>query len=298
MSQISDAPEILGYIVLYGATGTRDVTYDEARTAIKRHGLITDALQAPTPTRAFSRAMQARETKDLRARKAINDPQKSVMLLIREHHEDGTEEFEYAPEDRAEYNKKTRTLTVTGDQHTAIQHDFAHYSASIIGDDVRHMTKRVIERLDGVSLRGSVDVRDAGGVYFVPVQHRAQLQALINVLEDLHIGYLRAYGVIRGATEEVQVALSAEAYVEKQLGDIAHAITDVKVRISAVERHRAELLRLREILKKYATMSGRATPRRLLKRIEETLAAADHKISALTPKKPPKGTPPRRHKAA
>ena len=287
MTQISEDPDVLGYIVLYGATSTRDVTYDEAHAAIVRHGLVTKALQSPTPARAFSRAMQARETKNLRARKAVNDPSKSVTLLIREHHQNGTENFEYAPEDRAEFDKKTQQLTVRGQQSKAIHSDFEHYSASVIGDDVRQMTKRVVEELDGVSLRGSVDVRDAGGVYFVPVQHREQLQALINVLEDLHVGYLRAYGVIRGAAEEVQVAISAESYIEKQLADIAHAIRDVKVRVSSVEKHKKELQRLQEMLKKYAAMSGRKTPEALLKKVGDALQAADAKIAALTPKKTP-----------
>jgi hypothetical protein len=286
MTQISDTEDILGYIVIYGATSTRDATYEEAKAAIERHGLITDELKEPTPFRAYSRAMQARETKDLRARNAVNDPARSVTLLIREHHEIGTESFEYAPEDRAEFDKKARRLVVRGQQKDAIETDFAHYSASVIGDDIRHMTKRAIEKLDGVSLRGSVDVRDAGGVYFVPVQHREQLQALINVLEDLHIGYLRAYGVVRGSSEELQVAMSAEAYVEKQVGDVVHAIKDVKARVSAVEKHKAELSRLQQILKNYAEMSGRATPSPLLRKIADAHAIADAKIASLTPKKP------------
>lgn len=284
MAQISEDPDVLGYIVIYGATSTRDATYDEAMTAIDRHGLINTALKEPTAFRAFSRAMQARETRDLRARNAVNNPKQSVTLLIREHHESGTEDFEYAREDRAEFDKKTQRLVVRGQQKTAIEADFVHYSQSVIGDDVRQMTKHVIEHLDGVSLRGSVDVRDAGGVYFVPVQHRQQLQALINVLEDLHIGYLRAFGVVRGSAEELQVAMSAESYVDKQLSDIVHAISDVKSRVSAVEKHKRELGRLEQILKNYAAMSGRATPASLLKKIADAHALAEKKIASLTPK--------------
>jgi hypothetical protein len=281
MTEITSNEDVLGFIVLYGATSTRDVSYEEAQAAADRHGLVYVPLQVPTPSRAFARAMKAREAKDLRARKAVNDPEKSVTLLIRERHEAGTENFDYAQEDRAEFNKKTQSVIVSGERKPAILADYARYSLVVVGDDVRQMTRNVIEHLDGISLRGSADVRDAGGVYFVPVRHRAQLQALSNVLDELGIAYLRAYGVVRGAAEEMQVAVSAESYVEKQIGDIVRAIRDVKLRIGAVERHKKELFRLREILHTYASMSGRGTPDTLLRRIEEALVLADKKIAAL-----------------
>jgi len=279
MIEITSGEDVLGFIVLYGATSTRDVAYAEAKAAAEQHGLTYVPLKAPTCGRAFDRAMRARETSALKARKAVNNQQKSVTVLIHETHQSGTETFDYAHEDRAEFDKKAQTLTVSGKRAPAILADYAHFSNVVVGDDVRQMARNVIEHLDGISLRGSVDVRDAGGVYFVPNQHRAQLQALGNVLDHLGIAYLRVFGVVRGSAEEIHLAISAEVYVEKQVADVIGALRNVKARADAVKRHKKELSRLRDILHTYAGMSGRATSEELLRRIEEGLMMADKKIA-------------------
>jgi hypothetical protein len=141
-----------------------------------------------------------------------------------------------------------------------------------------------VERLDGVSLRGSVDVQDAGGTYFVPIQHREQLEALGNVLEDLHVGYLRAFGVIRGPAEQFQVAIQAEFAIERQITDIVRSLSKLKSRLAAATSYRKQLERLREQLRYYAKLGGRETSAELQKKVDRALMLADAKIVALSPK--------------
>lgn len=285
MTTISQHPNGLGYIVLYGMTGTHHVKFDDARECVERHGLVQDDLQEPTHVRALSRAMHARETDQLRARNAVNNDRRKVMVLIRERHPTNSEQFDYEKEGRAELDKKTNRLIVQGKQKQQIESDFKHHLANVTGDDFRQMTKSVVENLDGISLRGSIDVRDAGGVYFVPVQHRGQLQALLNVLEELHVGYVHAFGVMRGPGEEAQVAIAAEFYIDNEVNEIVHSINGVKSRVSSIEGYRKNLLRLEEVLRRYAALSGKATSKPLQEKIKVAIRAADKKIAKLTEQK-------------
>lgn len=285
MSTISEHPNGLGYIVLYGMTGARLVNYEEALESIEEHGLVQSSLQQPTAARALSRAMAARETSLLRARTAIDNDRIKVVVLMRESHPPGSEDFDYDKETRAELDKRKLHLKVDGKHKEQIVEDFKAHAESLIGDDFRNMTKDVVESLDGISLRGSIDVRDAGGIYFVPIQHRAQLQALTNVLEQLHIGYVRAFGVMRGPGEEAQVAIAAEFYIDNEINEIVRGIAAVTTRISVAERHRDSLVRLSEVLKRYASLSGRATSNELKKKLASAIRTAEQKIAQLTKQK-------------
>lgn len=285
MAIISEHPNGLGYIVLYGMTGARLVKYEDALEAVEGHGLVQSSLQQPTPARALSRAMAARETSQLRARTAVDNDRIKVVVLIREKHAPGSEDFDYDKETRAELDKRTLHLSIRGKNKDGIVEDFKAHAESLIGDDFRSMTKDVVENLDGISLRGSIDVRDAGGIYFVPIQHRAQLQALTNVLEDLHIGYVRAFGVMRGPGEEVQVAIAAELYIDNEINEIVRSIGSITSRISVAQRYRDSLVRLAEVLKRYASLSGRPTSIELKNKLASAIKAAEKKIAELTSKR-------------
>ncbi len=285
MAQISENPDGLGYIVLYGTTDRQHVTYDEAKAAIDTHKLNGADLKPPTPSRAYTRAISAHESKDRFARKVDTDPAKKVVRFFRAEQQKGTEEIDFPKEDRVEFDKKTQSIAVEGTHGQAIVTNFEHFGHHLTGDDVRQLCRYVVEhRLDGISVRGSIDVRDAGGVYFVPIQHREQLQALANVLEALGVGYLRAFGVIRGTAEELHIALAAEFSIERQINDIAQAIEKLTSRVSSASAQRKELDRLSSILTTYANISGRDVPPDLRKKLDQAIVKADAKIAELTAK--------------
>ena len=284
MASISENPDGLGYIVLYGTTDRQHVTHDEVKAAIEKHGLLRADLRPPTRGRAYSRAISVHQSEDLFARRVANDTTKKVMRFFRAEQKTGTEEVAFPKEDRVEFDKRTQSVTVEGSHKESILAQFDHFSTHLTGDDVRQLARYVVERLDGISVRGSVDVRDAGGVYFVPIRHREQLQALANVLEDLEVGYVRAFGVIRGAAEEMQIAMAAEFTIERQISDIVHAVEQLSSRVSSAVHHRKELDRLADLLSAYATVSGRETPADLRKKLGQAIAKADAKIAELTAK--------------
>jgi hypothetical protein len=285
MTHIAEHPDGLGYIVLYGTTDSQHVTFIEAKTMLDRHGLNVD-LNQPTKPRAYSRAVAASESRDRIARNVANDGKKRVVRFYHPQQEVGKEDVLWPAEDRVIFDKKTENITIEGSSHKEqIQEDFDHFATHVTGDDIRRMAREVVERLDGISLRGSVDVQDAGGTYFVPIQHRQQLEALGNVLEDLHVGYLRAFGVIHGPAEQFQVAIQAEFTIERQISDIARSLSKLTARVAAAVSYRKQLERLRDQLRDYARLAGRPTSAELQKKVDRALALADAKIAALAPKR-------------
>lgn len=283
MSQIAEHENGLGYIVLYGTTDRQHVTYEEAQAMIVKHGLNAE-LQPPTRARACSRAVAERKSQDRITLNVGNDAKQRVVRFYRPEKDTGTEEVQFPAEDRVVFDKATETITVEGEHKEEIESSFEHFAAHVTGDDIRQLARDVVERLDGVSLRGSVDVQDAGGTYFVPMEHRGQLQALADVLEDLRVGYLRVFGVIRGPQEQLQVALQAEFSIEQQIADIHRLVSKLTKRVSSAVSYRKQLERLAKLLRDYSALAGRTAPAELQRKLDRAIAAADAKIAELTPK--------------
>jgi hypothetical protein len=290
----SEPDDALGFVVLYGTTDRNRVTYTEAKAALDRHGLSDAPLPQPTRPRAYSRAVAASETPDRYARRVANDVDKKVHRFYRAQQEEGTERVDWPDEDRVVFDKKNETISVEGQHGDKINQDFEHFATHVTGDDIRQMTRAIVEGLDGISLRGSADVPDAGGTYFVPIQHRDQLNALAAVLEELHVGYLRLFVVIRGEAEQLQVALQAEFAVQRQITEIVHAAKALTSRVSAAHAYRRQLDRLAQQLRDYAGLTGREVSAQLQSELQRAYTIVDAKIAELTPKPNAKSSPGRR----
>lgn len=166
MVEIAEHPDGLGYIVLYGMTDRRHVTYDEARALIVRHALDAE-LPAPTRRRAFSRTVSAGKSLKRIAVDVSTVATHKVAKLMRTEKETGTEKVALADEARLVFDKAAETMSAEGEHKEKLEADFEHFASHVTADDIRHLARSVIERLDGVSLRGSPEVQDAGGTYFV-----------------------------------------------------------------------------------------------------------------------------------
>jgi hypothetical protein len=121
------------------------------------------------------------------------------------------------------------------------------------------------------------------------MEHRGQLQALADVLEDLRVGYLRAFGVIRGPQEQLQVALQAELSIEQQIADIHRLVSKLTKRVNSAASYRKQLERLAKLLRDYSALAGRIPPADLQRKLDRAIAAADAKVAELTPKPKKKG---------
>jgi len=288
MGRISYHPKGLGYIVLYGTASAEHLTYEQALACIQKHGLEASFLHPPSLKSAFSRSIKEieRTMPGKFAREAAETAEKKVMALIREEHQANTERFDFRVETLAALNKADKTLTAAGPDKEIMEERFRHYSGNLIGDDLRQMARKIVEALGGFSLRGSANVRDAGGIYFVPKKNARQLEALSNVLEELNIGYLKAFGVMRGSVEQESLFTTAAAHLEKERLAIVDALTNLKSNIVSAQQYKKRLERLKELLLEYAALSEmRRAAEQLIVNFDTTIILAEKKISELSVKK-------------
>lgn len=287
MGRISKHPKGLGYIVLYGTASAEHLTYDQALACIRKHGLEASFFNPPSPKSAFSRSIKEieRMMPDKFARKLEETARRKVMVVIHEHRLTDTPLFDFRVETHAALDKADKTLVADGPDKEFFLEKFKHYSGNVIGDDLRHMARKIVEAMGGFSLRGSANVRDAGGIYFVPKKHARQLEALSNVLEELNIGYLKAFGVMRGSVEQESLFSTAVAHLQKERLGIADTLTKLKSNVTSARRHKRRLERLKELLLEYAKlseMSEVAEP--LIPEFDNTIELADIKIAELSAK--------------
>jgi len=285
MSKISHHHGGLGYIVLYGTASTEHVTYRQALECMERHGLAGDFLNPPSLKSAFSRSINEMEKlmPAKFAREVRETGEKKVMAIIREEHETNTEQFDFEVETIAELDKTRKSVLAHGPDKGLVEKRFLHYSQNVIGDDLRQMARKVVESLGGLSLRGSVNVRDAGGIYFVPRKHAKQLEALSNVLEELEIGYLKAFGVMRGTVEQESIFATSAGYIKKEMMAVSEAVTKLTTRVSSAQQYKKRLERLKDLLLEYAALSEMlkaAGP--LLTRLDAAIALVEEKNVELT----------------
>lgn len=288
MSKISYHPNGLGYIVLYGATSTVHVTYKRALACMLRHGLKAKFLNPPTLKAVLSRTIKAsiKDTASHFARSSEETPRKKVIAIIREYRVPGTTGFDFKVVTEVKLDKQRKTVIVTGQRKRIIEGKFAHYSKNVIGDDLRQMARNVVEQNRGISLRGSAEVRDAGGIYFVPATYAEELQALSNVLEELKIGYFKALGVIRGVVEQASLFATSWTHVQREMEIIDEALEKLTTRVSSARQLKKRLERLKALFLEYAALTQMTkNTKPMLKQLDAGIVRADKKIVQLTGKK-------------
>jgi hypothetical protein len=292
----------LGYVVLYGAASTLHVTFYRAQKCMLKHSLNDEYLNPPTARRAFGRSIKDTEKKgkkdtkkkdeDKFAREAKVTPGKRAAVIFSEHQVPDTLNFDFKPETMAEFDTASGRLVASGRDKKFVEKQFAHHTKNLIGDDLRNMARRVVEAMDGVSLRGNANVRDTGGIYFVPRTYANKLEALANVLEELKIGYLKTFGVVKGRIERESLFASSTTHVENELADIRTALKNLTSRVSSARQHRRRLEKLTRLLAEYAKLTDMEKAAESLQlKIDAATRAADKKIAQLTPKKAERNRP-------
>ena len=278
----------LGYIVLYGTSNKVHLTYDQAQEVMQARRLNARYLHRPSARIAFTRAAQEIERQDEGkfVRPVVETADKKVVVIIREAVEEATEKLNFAEETRATLRKDTKTVTARGVDAKRLKDRFDHFYNFVTGDDVRQMARKVVEESDGISLRGGTYVKDAGGTYFVPAKNADRLDGLANVLEELEIGYLKAFGVVRGGVEQRSLHDTSTAYIAKEVDGIETAVKGLTTRAASARQYLARLQRLRELLQTYAAlteMTADAAP--LSARLDAVESLANKKLTELSPPK-------------
>lgn len=288
--KITPIRDVLGYVVLYGATSTSHVTYERAVRCMLKHGVNDEYLNPPTPRRAFRRSVKDTEREGenkfalnagSKASKGLKDSKGSKAAVIYgQRQKSGVLDFEFDRETVVEL--KAGKLITSGKNAEFVKASFALHSNNLIGDDLRNMARKAVEAMGGISLRGSDTVRDTGGVYFVPSTYAKKLEALAKVLDELEIGYLKTFAVLKGRIEQKALFSSSTLHVENELAGIEADLENLSERVSSAENAKRRLERLKQLQLEYAELTEMISAAKpLLKKINDTIVKADNKISEL-----------------
>jgi hypothetical protein len=205
---------------------------------------------AVKPATAFKRAWHAaakRGAEGLLLRQVAETPDQIVVAVVKEDADEANLDLQYDVIARASFSKKTDAITVLENHAVldALPALFDHYSA-LTTDDVRAMVLTFVKR-------SGLSIRHAGGVYFIPPQLSATLDALCVVLRAIGPNTVWTLPVADlGDASDTLGALAREtldaevAAVEAELA--AFDASDVKTRDSTLERR----------LKKFDELRARA----------------------------------------
>lgn len=202
---------------------------------------------AVKPVTAFKRAWHAaarRNSDELLLREVADTPDQLVVAVVREDADEANLDLKYDVLARATFSKKTESISVLENHAVldALPALFDHFSA-VTTDDVRAMVLAFVKK-------SGLSIRHAGGVYFIPPQLSATLDALCAVLRAIGPNTLWTLPVADlGEASDTLGALARETLdaevsaVEAELA--AFDASDVKTRDSTLERRLKKFEELR-----------------------------------------------------
>ena len=257
MNAITRDEHCLGYVVLYGNKSEIDPQVDRINAELTKNGLEEYELEEPTAvvivTRAAKELERRKENKFYRP--LVNDESKKTVAIVRQDIDSVADEIELTQETTGCYNKKTEVFSAAGVDAQEFEELFHWYARRVDGDDIRRMSRSIVDSTNVISLRGGKFVRDAGGVYFVPPSEIDRIESLKNVLENLKIGYVKALRLVDGPAERGDVFSAAVVYFKKQVEEILEAVEKIRERVSALKKYEKLVSEIRSKFDAYALLT-------------------------------------------
>jgi hypothetical protein len=259
MQKSEENVDCLGYIVLYGNISQVNLTAGDIAVELSNQELDDYKLPDPSGVVALTRSAKEleRSHENKFFRPLINNAQKKSVAIVREDRNLIEEEIDFEHETTGTYDKTHGTFSAEGPDAEEFEELFDKYANILIGEDVRQMSRTIVDSTNVISLRGGEYVRDAGGIYFVPPQEIDRIRSLKLVLENLEIGYVKIFRVMDGPGERTDLFSSALIYFHKQLEQISERVDNIAVRISSLRDCDKQLNDIQARLKAYALLTGK-----------------------------------------
>jgi hypothetical protein len=255
-----DSKGVLGYLTWFSVPD-ESVGLRRLKGMLATHGLPLSL--APKDTKAihtFKRAMREQEGRhrtnghytETEVRQVVETGDDCVYQISRVKRDLDDRTIDYPKAMRVIFNKRTEDINFNPlggasraeilDMMESIQEFYDKNSTKVTGARVRTVVRgylrnepdeqRNVEGLSGENLRGR-----AGGIYFIPERHSAELEALSNMLAELYAGkaYLHAVPMADSKTEREIIRAH---HVANTRQEIAEAMAEVKGLLSS-DRDRA-----------------------------------------------------------
>lgn len=290
MKNFTRDPSCLGYIVLYGTSSEIHHTVNKVDHELRSYNLDIYQLTRPTAIRAVSRAAKKIEKSSEHkfSWNVVNNLRKKSVAIIHEEVNKSNDTIKFQQKTTGVYNKVTKSFQAKGPDAEKFETFFDHYSKYVTGDDIRQMARNIIEEAHCISLRGGTYVRDAGGVYFVPRDRINEMESLKHVLENLKIGYVKAFSVTNGKSEREDLFNTAIIYFKKEMESIQNGADKVTSRVSSLEKYKKQLEGTKAKMIAYALLTGRRKNKQVdefYSQLHNCMVKIEKKIKRLKSKK-------------
>ena len=232
----SDAP-ILGYLCWYNVPGSADMDYNYFNSLVSKYGAPIRKMKAPKLGDLFRRACN--EAK--RSKLATDNPDVFLNVFLRDAgHDDGfifrsivleqvdaeDHRLDYQVIGKAIFSKSSGNITYTdlvGEVADAardrIQQYFDNRKTLIPAIQVREAARKVLES----DLMG-VRARPAGGIYFVSLEKKVEVQAMFSLYAELD-GC--SFHVLPLVDDEAQRGMVREAFESESVGETTELVGEM-----------------------------------------------------------------------
>jgi hypothetical protein len=227
------------------------ISVDALKALYAKHGLDENPwFPAPiTGEKAFRKALRLvkRELERYMVRPINESPEEVVVGIVKEDVDKANEDLDYAVEVKIRYDKTHESVRSTDGSHPVairVKEIYSELTDYFITHDIQKLLTYNIHRI-----MRAVNLRDAGGVYFVPVYYRDVLLKLSAVVEDLSPSASVDWIDVIGAQPSIQRA--TKRALEEELVKLQGKIEEFKLQ-GAQRANMARRLEDFDILRKKA----------------------------------------------
>ena len=246
---------LLGEVIWWVVSGVM-ISREDLIDLFEVQGFPTDVI--PKKIRVRSQVLRTLDSlaEDGFIRRIVEDPERSVFVLVGEEVDSDRETANYQIEETFIYQKKTEKLVANSYFiQRKIDELMEKFANSFLSSDIRLMIKGLSEK---AAINASA-LRKEGGMYFVPDQNRNGVDRLARLLEAFGGGsYL---GRLEIPTNSSNKSMVARSYMDEFKGEIEQAKKTIAAlreagnfRDSTLTKRMEELMQIQQNAKVYMTM--------------------------------------------
>ncbi len=181
-------------------------------------------------------------------RKAVDDSTRTGFTITDTQVDQQTLDTQYQTITRAVILKESKALKVEGIGKQEIEETFSSFKGTVTTDQFRNSLIRFLEKTCN-----SVSIRDRGGVYFVPVAHKNEIESIRKLFAEIGGCELEALPVpdLDEAKKSMWKALVLDTH--KEIADLQEELSNMSAPSQRVLQNR--ILRIQEINTKVSLYS-------------------------------------------
>jgi hypothetical protein len=209
--------------VLYWAIPAQTVPYLQFVQLLKKHGINPDIIKAPRAKSALNRAVRdtAKGSKGTFHRKALDEKDRTAFVIVNSEVDSESADVEFETETKVMFDKEHQSVSIEGARKEDIKARYEQYREQYTQEQIRTFVLRYIRMTCEAS-----NLRDQGGVYFIPATKLEDFNKLKACVEELPGVSLDQIPVIDTPAAKKSLWKSFVGDVEAELQQFAKDLED------------------------------------------------------------------------